>query len=210
MLQRWPPSQWSPAAHWWWRWGRWWLCPRHLGRVDGQSCATHQGVLAIGPHIEHVKEAVTKQRRLDAKLVKIKSQLEWFLILLLMSLIIRLWPDTEPRPPGWGCPGPRPGHIRGQCWGCSQGCRGRGWLGSPGWQSRTPLLLWSCRKCSCWPSSCPSLPPWCQRDWGRWPVHWCDTEDSADIGRHRCELMIVKVARQVEGSSPLTKMALIK
>ena len=46
--------------------------------VMARVVPTHQGVLAIGPHIEHVKDAVTKQRRLDAKLVKIKSQLENF------------------------------------------------------------------------------------------------------------------------------------
>ena len=59
-------------------------------QVVARVVPAHQGVLTIGPHIEHVKDAVTKQGRLNAKLVKIKSQLEWFLILLLMSLIIRL------------------------------------------------------------------------------------------------------------------------
>ena len=38
--------------------------------------SAHQGILAIGPDIEHVKDAVTQQRRLDAKLVKIKAQLK--------------------------------------------------------------------------------------------------------------------------------------
>ena len=51
--------------------------------VVARVVPTHQGVLAIGPHIEHVEDAVTKQRRLDAKLVKIKSQLEWIILLLL-------------------------------------------------------------------------------------------------------------------------------
>ena len=38
--------------------------------------SAHQGVFAIGPDIEHVKDTVTQQRRLDAKLIKIKAQLK--------------------------------------------------------------------------------------------------------------------------------------
>lgn len=46
--------------------------------VMARVVSAHQWILPICPDIEHVKDAVTKQRGLDAKLVKVKSQLQYY------------------------------------------------------------------------------------------------------------------------------------